>query len=277
MGGAGISQGSSEGTPRAPMHHKIVGAGAPAIVFVHGFGCSHTDWNSQVEHFSRRHTTVAVDLPGHGATPGPASPSSIERCGAEVARLLRALALPPAILIGHSLGCRVVLEATLQVPGRVAGIALVDGSRFAPQAVQAFEARFAKGEYKPLLTGMFEQMFTARSDPRVIAAALQRALDLPEAVGKPLLLSLAGYDQARLGQALERAGKPLLVLQTTYTNEKRERSPMQAGQTTPYLDFVRATVPAAHIEVLADIGHFPQLDAPAQTNAALARFVATLT
>ena len=159
----------------------------------------------------------------------------------------------------------------------MAGIALVDGSRFAPQAVQAFEARFAKGEYKPLLAGMFEQMFTSRSDPRVVAAALQRALDLPEAVGQPLLLSLAGYDQERLGQALERAGKPLLVLQTTYTNEQRERSPMQAGQTTPYLDFVRAKVPAARIEVLPDIGHFPQLDAPAQTNAALARFVATLT
>ena len=193
-----------------------------------------------------------------------------------VADLLRALSSPPAVLVGHSMGCRVVLEATLQAPGHVAGIALVDGSRFAPQAVAAFEARFAKSEYKPLLSGMFEQMFTSRSDPRVVAAALKRALALPEAVGQPLLLSLARYDQEQLGQALERTGKPLLVLQTTYTNEKRERSSMQVGQTTPYLDFVRAKVPAARIEVLPGIGHFPQLDAPAETNRLLASFIAAL-
>jgi pimeloyl-ACP methyl ester carboxylesterase len=260
----------------ALIHQLVTGTGSPPIVFVHGFGCSRTDWLAQVAHFSPRHTTVSVDLPGHGETPAPAGTSSIELCGAEVAELLRALALPPAVLVGHSLGCRVVLEAALQAPERVAGIALVDGSRFAPQAVQAFEARFAKGEYRPLLTGMFEQMFTGRSDPRVVAAALQRAHDLPEAVGQPLLLSLAAYDQERLGHALERAGKPLLILQTTYTNEKRDRSPMQAGQTTPYLDFVRAKVLAARIEIIPDIGHFPQLDAPAETNRVLGSFVAAL-
>ena len=258
------------------IHHVVAGAGSPPIVFVHGFACSHTDWLAQVDHFSARHMTVAVDLPGHGATPATAEPASIERCGMAVADLLRARSSPPAILVGHSMGCRVVLDAALRVPEHVAGIVLVDGSRFAPQAVAAFEARFAKGEYKPLLGGMFEQMFTSRSDPRVVAAALKRALDLPEAVGQPLLLSLARYDQERLGQALERTGKPLLVLQTTYTNEKRERSSMQVGQTTPYLDFVRAKVPAARIEVLPGIGHFPQLDAPAETNRLLASFIAAL-
>jgi pimeloyl-ACP methyl ester carboxylesterase len=260
----------------ALIDHVVTGSGSPPIVFVHGFGCSRTDWQAQVAHFSPWHTTVSVDLPGHGETPAPTGTSSIERCGAEVAELLRALALPPAILVGHSLGCRVVLEAALQAPERAAGIALVDGSRFALQAVQAFEARFAKGEYRPLLRGMFEQMFTSRSDPRVVAAALQRADALSEAVGQPLLLSLAGYDQERLGHALERAGKPLLILQTTYTNEKRERSPLHAGQTTPYLDFVRAKVPAARIEIIPGIGHFPQLDASEETNRVLEGFIAAL-
>ncbi len=41
-------------------------------------------------------------------------------------------------------------------------------------------------------------------------------------------------------------------------------------------DFVRAKVPAARIEVLADVGHFPQLDAPAETNKVLGSFLATL-
>ena len=65
------------------------------------------------------------------------------------------------------------------------------------------------------------------------------------------------------------------MLQTTFVNDKRERVPMTAGQTTPYLDFVRAKVPGVRIEVLPGIGHFPQIDAPAETNRVLASFIAS--
>lgn len=163
------------GAPEDLMHHRIVGGGAPPLVFVHGFGCSLTDWQAQVAHFSARHTTVAVDLPGHGATPATAEQCGIERYGMGLAALLRARALPPAVLVGHSMGCRVVLDAAVRAPEHVAGIVLVDGSLFAPAAVQAFETRFAAGEYKAVARGMFEQMFTPRSDGGTVSAVLERA------------------------------------------------------------------------------------------------------
>jgi len=260
----------------ALMHHRVEGTGAPPIVFVHGLACSHADWQAQVDHLCARHRTVAVDLPGHGATPGKVDACSIDRYGADLAALLRARDLPPALLVGHSMGCRVVLEAGQHAPERVAGIVLVDGSQFAPAVAQAFEARFAAGEYADLMRGLFEQMFTARSHADTVAAVLQRALELPEDVGQALLLSLVRYDVDKLEAVLERTSKPLLVLQSTFVNDKRERVTMTPGQTTPYLDLVRRKLPTARIEVLADVGHFPQLDAPADTNRVLASFVATL-
>jgi len=260
----------------ALIHHVVAGTGSPPVVFVHGFACSHKDWRAQIDHFSARHTTVAVDLPGHGATPAAVEPASIERCGSVVADLLRARSLAPAVLVGHSMGCRVVLEAALRAPEHVAGIALVDGSRFAAAVAQVFETRFAAGDYRALVRGMFEQMFTTRSDAKTMAAAVQRALDLPEAVGQALLLSLVRYDMETLGSALERVDRPLLALQTTFVDDRRVRTPMTAGQTTPYLEYVRAKVPGVRIEVLPGVGHFPQLDAPAETNRALASFIATL-
>jgi pimeloyl-ACP methyl ester carboxylesterase len=256
------------------MHHVVAGSGSPPMVLVHGFGCSHADWQAQVAHFSPWHTTVVVDLPGHGATPAAAGAHSIERCAEALAALLRSLSLPPAVLAGHSLGCRVVLEAAQLAPDRVAGIVLVDGSRFAREAEQAFAARFAAGEYKALVRGLFAPMFTPRSDPAVAAAAMERALALPEAIGQALLLSLVRYDVAKLAPVLQRTTKPLLVLQTTFINERRERATMRPGQTTPYLDFIRANVPDARIEILPDVGHFPQLDAPADTNRVFQRFLA---
>jgi pimeloyl-ACP methyl ester carboxylesterase len=261
----------------ALMHHVVTGTGSPPIVFVHGFACGHADWQAQVAHFSPRHRTVSVDLPGHGATQAGAGPHTIERCGAEVAALLGALSLSPAVLVGHSLGCRVVLDAALSAPERTAGIVLVDGSRFAAEAGGAFEARFAAGEYAALVRGLFEQMFTARSDPGTAGTVVERALSLPEAVGRQLLLSLVRYDVEQLEETLARTRKPLLVLQTTFIDEARQRASLRAGQTTPYLDFVRATVPAARIEAIPGVGHFPQLDAPAELNRALESFIATLT
>ena len=144
--------------------------------------------------------TVAVDLPGHGATPAPAEPASIATlrhgCGGSVAR---SAPLPPAVLVGHSMGCRVVLEAALRAPEHVAAIVLVDGSRFrAGGGAGVREPRFAAGEYPALVRGMFKQMFTPRSDARTIAAIVERALALPEDVGQAMLLSMVRYDEEML-------------------------------------------------------------------------------
>jgi pimeloyl-ACP methyl ester carboxylesterase len=258
------------------IQHAVEGAGTPAIVFVHGFACSREDWRAQVAHFAARHATVAVDLYGHGATPGSGADCTIESCGEDVAAVLRTRSLGPAVLVGHSLGCRVALEAARRAPGHVAGIVLVDGSKFAASMVQVFETQFAAGRYKALARSFFEQMFTPRSDAGVAAAVTERALALPESLGRALLVSLARYDVERLDEVLERTRKPLLVLQTTFTNDKRQRVPMRAGQTTPYLDLVSAKVPGVRIEVIPGVGHFPQLDAPAETNRLLESFFAAL-
>jgi pimeloyl-ACP methyl ester carboxylesterase len=61
------------------IHHVVAGKGHPAVVFVHGFGCAHIDWDAQVADLSPRHQTVTVDLRGHGASPGTVAECSIER------------------------------------------------------------------------------------------------------------------------------------------------------------------------------------------------------
>jgi pimeloyl-ACP methyl ester carboxylesterase len=104
------------------IHHVVTGQGRPPIVFVHGFACAHNDWDAQVTHLSPRHQTVAVDLRVHGASFGTPDKCSVERYGADVAEVTRALALPQAVLVDHSMGCRVVVEAALQAPDHTVAI-----------------------------------------------------------------------------------------------------------------------------------------------------------
>jgi hypothetical protein len=51
-----------------------------------------------------------------------------------------------------------------------------------------------------------------------------------------------------------------MAIQSTYSNEQRERRSMTRGQTTSYLDMLRINVPAVHLEIVPDAGHFPQID-----------------
>jgi pimeloyl-ACP methyl ester carboxylesterase len=84
------------------------------------------------------------------------------------------------------------------------------------------------------------------------------------------------YDVGRLTTSLADLRVPVMALQTTYSNEQRERRPMSKGQTTPCLDMLRSRIPSVRIVVIEKSGHFPQLDEIAETNALLDSFLASL-
>jgi pimeloyl-ACP methyl ester carboxylesterase len=108
----------------------------------------------------------------------------------------------------------------------------------------------------------FQEMFTTKSNPAVVAAVVERAGSLPSAIGEKVLLDMVRYDTDRLATSLGNLRVPVMAIQTTYSNERRERRSMTPGQTTPYLDMLRARTPSVRIEIIEDTGHFPQIDEP---------------
>jgi pimeloyl-ACP methyl ester carboxylesterase len=119
-------------------------------------------------------------------------------------------------------------------------------------------------------------MFTAKSDPTVVASINERAGHLPRPIGVKMLIDMVRYDVGRLSTSMAVLRVPVMALQTTYSNEKRERRSMSEGQTTPYLEMLRARIPSVRIEIISDTGHFPQIDEPTQTNMLLDHFISTL-
>jgi pimeloyl-ACP methyl ester carboxylesterase len=254
------------------------GAGDPALVFVHGLACDHDDWHAQVGFFRTRQCVVTCDLRGHGASSGDPAHCDIEIYGADVSTLMQALELPPAILIGHSLGCRVVLQAYLDAPQRVAGLVLVDGSRLGtgdPQAAeQAMHQRIQTIGYTRMMQAFFADMFLEGSDPSRRERIISRALALPESIGAALFPRTVRWDAQYMDAALSKVAVPLLVLQSTYVNPQQVRVPLQPGASTPWLELVRHNVPRAQIEIISGAGHFTMLDAPEAVNQRIAVFVA---
>src|SRR5262245_20454415 len=106
--------------------YEVHGNGTPALIFVHGWSCDRSYWQGQLEPFSRNFKVVAIDLAGHGESGLSRKSWTIEAFGADVAAVVKKLNLQRVVLIGHSMGSNVIAEAARQLPGRVAGLVLVD-------------------------------------------------------------------------------------------------------------------------------------------------------
>jgi pimeloyl-ACP methyl ester carboxylesterase len=97
----------------------------PAVLFVHGAGMDHSVWPLQARHFAYRGwNALALDLPGHGRSAGDLL-TSIEAIADWLARLIDALGIGQAALVGHSMGAFAVLECAARTPGKVRQIALL--------------------------------------------------------------------------------------------------------------------------------------------------------
>jgi pimeloyl-ACP methyl ester carboxylesterase len=248
-------------------------------VFVHGFLCSHEDWRHQVKFFSRTREVIACDLRGHGKTPGRPQECSIEHYGGDVAALINHLELKNPILVGHSMGCRVVLEAARLIPERIAGIVLIDGSRAGsgdPQAAEAAaQAQIAHAGYAAWAEDLFRQMFfqATPATERLVARAVRQSAE----IGAALWPRSARWDAGMLETAIAAARAPVLVIQTTARDpQSGKRAPLKAGQSSPWLDFLKSNLPGVRIEILPGLGHFPQLEAPGRVNRLIAGFAAAV-
>lgn len=108
---------------------KAFDASLPTAVFIHGAQNDHSVWALQTRYFAHHGFSVlAVDLPGHGRSDGPAL-TSVEAMADWLNALLDAAGVTKAILIGHSMGSLIALEAAArdssQQRTRIAGVALV--------------------------------------------------------------------------------------------------------------------------------------------------------
>lgn len=104
---------------------KTFDAALPTAVFIHGAQNDHSVWILQTRYFAHHGFGVlAVDLPGHGRSKGPAL-ASVEAMTAWLLALLDAASVQKATLIGHSMGSLIALETLSTAPERVSKLALV--------------------------------------------------------------------------------------------------------------------------------------------------------
>lgn len=111
--------------------------GNPVLVLLHGAGGNRLQWPAELRRL-KGVELLAVDLPGHDRSHGPAR-DSVDAYAEDVVALLDALQIERVFLLGHSMGGAVGLSLALAHPDRVQGLVLAATSARLPVASALLE------------------------------------------------------------------------------------------------------------------------------------------
>jgi pimeloyl-ACP methyl ester carboxylesterase len=235
-------------------------AAQPPLVLVHGAGGTRLHWPPTLRRFPGA-DVYALDLPGHGEAPGPRQ-STIEGYRQAVVEWMRALELPPAVVVGHSMGGALAQSLALEAPERVAGIVLVGtGARLRVHPL-LLEAAASGGLPTETLATLVSWWYSADAPPRLRELATRVLAATNTAVLHGDFLACDGFD------VMERLGmidRPALVV----VGEDDRMTPVK------YARFLAETLPRARLEIIPGAGHMVMLEQPAAVERALSDWIQT--
>ncbi len=248
---------------------------APPLCFVHGLACGPEDWDGIVATLNPLQARSVANL-------GYFDPVAVEARAPTIASLARRVVVElqlmkaPAVLVGHSLGCRVIIEAAKQKPNAVAGLVFVDGSRLLFASPAALRATVEENPVA-FVEDFFGQMMGPKMPAEMADHLVKRAKTMPADKLARLLEDGARWDNEDCEGALATLhDRPTMVLQSTVIDDDGRRRILQEGETMPWIGFISAQIPKARIEILAGLGHFSMIEDPEAVSRLLADFVAGL-
>ena len=227
------------------------GAGEPTLLFVHGWNCDSSYWGAQVKHFAGAYRVVTLDLAGHGHSSQDRTDWTMQAFGADVATVARALDLHNIVLVGHSMGGKVVVEAANQLRDRVVAVVGADtlhnGGRATPRAEQILAQ--LEADYSGYMRTMVTRMFVAESDPAVKAFVLADMAAAPYASARGARFASGGYDATPVIESLQ---VPLILISSDYRPTDQVHLKTAAG--------------AFEYREMTGVGHFVMMEDPQTFN-----------
>jgi pimeloyl-ACP methyl ester carboxylesterase len=232
----------------------------PTIVFVHGWSCDRTYWRHQVGAFPDNRV-VAIDLAGHGESGSGRVSWTMPAFGADVAAVLDALGIDDAVLVGHSMGGDVILEAAVLLGSRVHGLVWVDvyrslGEPDSADDIEAFIAPF-RLDFAARVDAFVRGLFTSTADPDLVDWVVADMAAAPPEVAIDAIRHSVGNEGPAVA-VLEKLSVPMVAINPDY-RPTDEPSLLRHGVRTV---------------IATGVGHFLMLEDPAQFNRVLADVLA---
>lgn len=247
--------------------HQIDQGTGPKLLLVHGLGGSSRSWSPVLHALSVARAVIAVDLPGHGATPAQHDSGTFDGLVGSVERYIVDNDLVGIDVAGSSMGARIVLELSRR--GVVGNVVALDPGGF----WRGWERTFFKttigisGRLLRAIRPSLPMLSRNSASRTVLLAQLSThpwALDPPIVATELISLSMTPtfdalvHDLAtgpeQIGPAADRTGRIVIG----WGRHDRLCLPRQAAR-------AKAAFPSAELHWFESSGHFPMWDMPEET------------
>jgi len=260
--GSGPAVATVESADGSPIRYGVSGQGEPVIVFIHCWTCDHEFWSPQLAHFERTHRVAWVDLAGHGTSGSRREDYTMASFGEDVTAVVDRIGANEVILVGHSMGGPVAIEAAELLGDKVVGIVGVD-TFYTPfvyptsqTQIEGFVAPF-KADFEGASRQMVRAMFTPAADPEVIEWVVGR-------VGHPQRKAMGVSAVYAIFEWHAEEGKAKLE---KYADRLRNINGASTGTEVPLHESVT---------LIPGVGHFVAQVKPKEFNTLLERMVGEL-
>lgn len=248
-------------TDSVRLHHTVSGDTGPAVLLGPSLGTTGELWRELVADLARDHRVVSLDLRGHGDSPVPAGPYTMEELAADVVATADALGLDRFAYVGLSIGGAVGQVLGLDHAGRLSSLVLcctapVFGD---PATWNDRAAQVRRNGLEALVDATTERWFTPAyrsSHPDRVAWVMDMLRATPTEGYAGCCEALANYDVTdRLGA--------LSVPTRVVAGAEDPGTPPEVGRR------IADAVPSADLVVLDDAAHIANVAVPEPFNAAV--------
>jgi len=227
----------------------LEGEGKPVLVFIHGWSCEKTYWEYQINEFSTKHTVAAVDLAGHGESEIKRDNYTISSFGKDVAAVVKANNLTNIILVGHSMGGAVAIEAAKLLGKNVIGIVGADtfhdlNAKYTEEQKLEYIKPF-KENFRSNCIAFVESMFPPDADSSLANAVVADMSAAPEKVALSSFENLLNYNPA---PSLNSISIPFIAINSTFIPTNTAGNSMVTDSFT--------------LKTLEGVGHFVMMEDP---------------
>jgi len=232
-----------------------------AIVFVHGWGINKEYWKSDADKLNKRYTIVALDLGGHGASGHNRGNWTIDDFAGDVIATIDSFHLNKVILVGHSMGGDIILDAANKLQGKIIGLIGIDnfkdvGAQFTQEQRQQIDS-FIEGLHKnykqTALAFSRGSLFPPNyADTTSVNRVLKDIGNMDSVVATQAILSALEFTQKEK-ELLMQLPLPLHLIVSDYT-------PTMQDSLAKYCKSGYA------VKTIHGTGHYPMIEKPAEFN-----------